>query len=182
VQDQSAADGVQQPPLLALIAQAFGGLGPEDDRDADVAEPFGKVDGLVGATLDSRELIQDQQHIIPDASLPSSGEMAQVLQDQADGGIRVSAAGNGRDGQHGQVDVLQAPAAVGGAGQGAEEGRVAAPHPGQHLGVGGQLLQIRLGGRVTPPELLKLADIQPAQEVGAVAGWAGGWGAGQLEG
>jgi hypothetical protein len=37
---------------LALIAQAFGGLGAEDDRDTDVAEPFGEVDGLVGAALD----------------------------------------------------------------------------------------------------------------------------------
>jgi hypothetical protein len=52
VQDQPAADGVQQPPLLALIPKAFGGLGAEDDRDGDVAEPFGEVDGLVGAALD----------------------------------------------------------------------------------------------------------------------------------
>ena len=64
VQDQPAADGVEQPPLLALVAEAFGGLGAEDDRDADIAEAFGEVDGLVGAALDGRELIQDQQHVI----------------------------------------------------------------------------------------------------------------------
>jgi hypothetical protein len=51
VQDQPPADGMQQPPLLALIAEAFGRLGAEDDRDADVAEAFGEVDGLVGAAL-----------------------------------------------------------------------------------------------------------------------------------
>jgi hypothetical protein len=48
--------------------------------------------------------------------------VAEVLQDQADGGVGVGAAGDGRDGQDGQVDVLQAPAAVGGASEGAEEG------------------------------------------------------------
>ena len=69
MQDQPAADGVQQPPLLALIPEAFGGLGAEDDRDADVAEAFGEVDGLVGAALDGRELIQDQQHVIPTRAL-----------------------------------------------------------------------------------------------------------------
>jgi hypothetical protein len=52
MEDQAAADGVQQPPLLALIPKAFGGLGAEDDRDADVAQAFGEVDGLVGAALD----------------------------------------------------------------------------------------------------------------------------------
>jgi hypothetical protein len=52
MQDQPPADGVQQPPLLALIPKALGGLGAEDDRDADVAQAFGQVDGLVGAALD----------------------------------------------------------------------------------------------------------------------------------
>jgi hypothetical protein len=41
-----------------------GGLGAEHHWDADVAEAFGQVDGLVGAALDGRELIQDQQHVI----------------------------------------------------------------------------------------------------------------------
>jgi hypothetical protein len=52
VQHQPATDGVQQPPLLAFVPKAFGRLGAEDDRDADVAEAFGQVDGLVGAALD----------------------------------------------------------------------------------------------------------------------------------
>jgi hypothetical protein len=79
VEDQPAADGVQQPPLLALIPEAFGGLGAEDDRDTDVAEPFGEVDGLVGAALDGRELIQDQQHVIAHPRLAAGGEMPQVF-------------------------------------------------------------------------------------------------------
>jgi hypothetical protein len=110
-------------------------LGAEDDRDADVAEPFGEVDGLVGAALDGRELIQDQQHVITCPGLASGGEVPEVFQDEADGGVGVAAAGDGRDSQHREVDVFQAPAAIGGAGEGAEEGRVAAPDPGQHLGV-----------------------------------------------
>jgi hypothetical protein len=182
VQDQSPTDRVQQPPLLAFVPEAFGGLGPEDDRDADVAEAFGQVDGLVGAALDGRELIQDQQHVIAHPGLLPRGEMPQVFQDEADGGIGVAAAGDGRDGQHGQVHVLQPPAAVGRAGQGAEEGRVAAPDPGQDGRVGGQLLQIRLAGWMAAPELLELLVVQAAQEVAAVAGWPGGWGAGELEG
>jgi len=99
VEDQSPTDGVQQPPLLALIPKALGGLGPEDDRDADVAEAFGEVDGLVGAALDGRELVQDQQHVIADSGLAAGGEVAQVLQDEADGGV--GAAGDGGDGEHG---------------------------------------------------------------------------------
>jgi hypothetical protein len=170
VEDQAAADGVEQPPLLALIAQAFGGLSAKDDWDADVAEAFGEVDGLVGAALDGRELIQDQQHVVAHPGLPLGGEVAEVFQDEADSGVGVGAAGDGGDGEHGQVDVLQAPAAIGLASQGAEEGRVAAPHPGQHGGVGGQLLQIRLGGGVAAPELLELFEVEAAQEVGAVAG------------
>src|SRR4029453_13313924 len=158
------------------------GLGAEDHRDADVAEAFGQVDGLVGAALDGRELIQDQQHVIADSGLSSGGEVSEVFQDQADGGVGVGAAGDGGGGGHGQVDVLQAPAAGGRAFEGAEEGRVAAPDPGQDGRIGGQLLQVRLGGGVAPPELLQLAQVQAAEEVAAVAGWAGGRGAGQLEG
>jgi hypothetical protein len=47
--------------------------------------------------------------------------------------------------------------------KGAEESRVAAPHPGQYLRVGGQLLQILLGGWVAAPELLQLLEVQAAQ-------------------
>jgi len=52
---------VQQPPLLPLVPQPFGGLRAEDHGDADVAEAFGEVDGLLGAALDGGELIQHQQ-------------------------------------------------------------------------------------------------------------------------
>jgi hypothetical protein len=79
MQDQPTPDRMQQPPLLALIPKAFRGLGAEDDRDADVAEPFGEVDGLVGAALQRRELIQDQQHVIAHPGLAAGGEVAQVL-------------------------------------------------------------------------------------------------------
>jgi hypothetical protein len=72
---------MQQSPLLALIAQAFGRLGAEDHRDANVAEAFGEVDGLVGAALDGRELIQDQQHVIACPGLALGGEVPEVFQD-----------------------------------------------------------------------------------------------------
>jgi hypothetical protein len=120
MQHQPATDGVQQPPLLPLIAKPLRGLGAEHHRDADVAEAFGQVDGLLGAALDGRELVQHQQHVIADPRLAVGGEVAEVLQHQPHGGVGVLPGGDGRDGQHGQVDVLQAPAAVGLAGQGAE--------------------------------------------------------------
>jgi hypothetical protein len=57
---------MQQPPLLPFVPQAFWATGPEHHRDADVAEAFGEVDGLVGAALNGRELVQDQ-HLRPPA-------------------------------------------------------------------------------------------------------------------
>jgi hypothetical protein len=97
VQHQPPTDGVQQPPLLAFVAQPFGGLGAEDDRDADVAEALGQVDGLLGAALHGRELVQDQQHVIANTGLAAGGEVAHILQDQADGGVGVGAAGDRRN-------------------------------------------------------------------------------------
>jgi hypothetical protein len=58
VQDQPPTNCVEESPLLAFVAEAFGRLGAEDDRDADVAEALGQVDGLLGAALDGRELVQ----------------------------------------------------------------------------------------------------------------------------
>jgi hypothetical protein len=86
VQHQPSTDAVQQPPLLPRVAKPLRGLRPEHDRDADVAEAFGQVNGLLGAALDGRELIQHQQHVITDAGLAAGGEVAEVFQDQADGG------------------------------------------------------------------------------------------------
>jgi hypothetical protein len=162
MEDQATADGVQQPPLLPLVAEPFGRLGADHDRDAHVAEAFGEVDGVLGAALDGGEFVQDQQHVVAHPGLAFGGEVAQVLQDEADGGVGVGAAGDRRNGEDRQVDVLQAPAAVGLAGQGAEEGGVAAAHPGQHLGVGGELLQVGLGGLVAAPEGLQFAEVQAA--------------------
>jgi hypothetical protein len=82
VQRQATSDRVEQSPLLALIPEAFGGLGAEHHRDADVAEPFGEVDGLVGA-LDGGELVEDHQHVVADPGLAAGGEVAEVFQDQA---------------------------------------------------------------------------------------------------
>jgi hypothetical protein len=101
VQHQPATDGVQQPPLLPLVAEPFGRLRPEDDRDADVAEAFGQVDGLVGAALDGGELVQHQQHVIADPRLSAGGEVPEVLQHQPHRGVGVAAAGDGGDGEHG---------------------------------------------------------------------------------
>jgi len=159
---------------LALVAEAFGGLGAEDHWDADVAEAFGEVDGLVGAALDGGELVQDQQHVIAHSGLAAGGEVPEVFQDQADGGVGVLAAGDGGDGEHGQVDVLEPPKAVGLASQGAEEGRVAATDPGQHLGVGGELLQVLPGRLIVAPEGLQFFEVEAAQEVVAGSGWAAG--------
>jgi hypothetical protein len=131
--------------------------------------------------LDGRELVQHQQHVVAGAGLAAGGEVAEVFKDQADGGVGVGAAGDGGDGEDGQIDVLQAPGAVGVAVEGAEEGGVAAAQPRHDGGVAGELLQVGLGGGIAPPELLQLAEVQAAQEVAAAAGWAGSWGAGQLD-
>src|SRR4029450_10731721 len=44
------------------------------------------------------------------------------------------------------------------------------PQAGQDLGVGGQLLQVGAGGVVAAPELLELAEVQAAPEVGGGGG------------
>jgi len=162
MQDQPATNRVEEPPLLAFVAEAFGGLGAEDDGDADVAEAFGEVDGLLGAALHGGEFIEDHQHVIAHTGLAFGGEVAEILQHQADGRVGVGAAGDRRNREDGQVDVLQAPAAIGLAGERAEERGVAATQPGQHLGVGGELLQVLQGGLVATPEVLEFAEVEAA--------------------
>jgi hypothetical protein len=48
---------------LAVVAEAFDRLGDDDDLDADVADPLGRVDGRVHAGGEDGELVQDEQGV-----------------------------------------------------------------------------------------------------------------------
>ena len=57
--DHPASARGEKPGGLAVVAEAFDGLGGDDDLDSNVAHALGQVDGRVHTRGEGAELIQD---------------------------------------------------------------------------------------------------------------------------
>jgi hypothetical protein len=162
----------QQPRCLVLVAEALVGLDDEHHPDPGVPEPLGQVDRRAGAVGDGGELLEVDGHALVVAVLAGHPVVAEVLQQQPEGGAGVLAGGQHRQAEDGQVGVIVAPGAVEAALEGVEEVAIAQRRPLEPLGAGDladQLGPIGAGVQLLQPGAVSRASSSSAARGGPMS-------------